>query len=185
MEKVFEVPAQEVKTKKPRKPRKPMSPEQKKAFVERMRASRKKKMEEKIRKEMELKQDTSNKVVKEVVDSKDNIPAKVVNNSQVKNETRQPSYDMEHFNSLTNNIKLLNETLTNLSRQSQRVSQRPQQTPKPQENKQTPIKVIDDEPSKKVEPQHKLVEEKKPEVPQPKPDKKRVYNCRRKCYVYM
>jgi hypothetical protein len=196
MENVFEMPQEASASvpvvKKARKPRKPMSAEAKKAFVERMRESRKKKMEEKMKLKIagELvgsplakSQDTTNKVVKDVVNSPENPTTKVPQNSPVKAEVRQPTMDYSHFYNLTNNIKLLNDTLSQLGKHS---------APAPVPVPAKPVKVIDDAPEPVPKPNNVPRTVPKPNnvprtvpSPTPKPEKRKVWNCARKCYVYM
>ena len=205
MDSVFEIPKEEVvnvPVKKERKKRKPMSEEAKKAFVERMRASRKKKMEDKIRKEMETssgsplkKTETAKEIVQNVVNSPESPATKVPHNSPVKSEPRQPQpiMDYSHFHNLTDNIRILNDTLSQIGKHS---------APAPVPVPAKPVKVIDDtyvasptnvsapEPVPKPNTVPRTVP--KPNnvpstvpVPTPKPEKRKVWNCSRKCYVYM
>jgi len=198
MENVFEMPQEASPApvvKKARKPRKPMTPEAKKAFVERMRASRKKKMEEKMKLKIagELvgsplkKTETAKEVIKNVVNTPESPTTKVPQNSPVKTEVRQPTMDYSHFYNLTNNIKLLNDTISQLGKR-----QEPAPAPAPVPAK--PVKVIDDtyvaKPNTVPKPvpvatpqQPKVVEPVK--VSAPKPEKRKIWNCARKCYVYM
>ena len=204
MENVFEMPQEASASvpvvKKARKPRKPMTPEAKKAFVERMRESRKKKMEEKIRKEMETssgsplkKTETAKEVVKNVVNTPEAKTTKVPQNSQVKSEPRQPqpTMDYSHFYTLTDNIRILNDTISQLGKR-----QEPAPAPVPPPAQAKPVKVIDEAVAYVAKPntvpkpvpvatpqQPKVVEPVK--VSAPKPEKRKVYNCARKCYQYI
>lgn len=200
MENVFEMPQEAAASvpvvKKARKPRKPMTPEAKKVFVERMRASRKKKLEEKMKLKIagELvgsplakSQDTTNKVIENVVNTPETPATKVPQNSPVKSEPRQPTFDYSHFNSLTNNIKLLNDTLSQLGKHS---APAPVSAPVPVPAK--PVKVIDDAPEPVPKPNNVPRTVPKPNnvprtvpSPTPKPEKRKIWNCARKCYVYM
>ena len=188
MENVFEMPKEEVvnePVKKERKKRKPMSEEAKKQFVERMRASRKKKMEDKIRKEMETasgsplkKTETSQEVIKNVINTPEAPRSEVPQNSPVKTEIRQPTFDYSHFNNLTNNIQLLNDTLTSLSKRDIERNKKamevaipkaievaiPKAMEAPVKAMESPIKVIDDSP--------------------PVRQKEKIWNCGKRCFVY-
>ena len=197
MENVFEMPQEASASvpvvKKARKPRKPMSPEAKKAFVERMRESRKKKLEEKMKLKIagELvgsplkKTETPKEIVQNVVKSPETPATKVPQNSPVKSEPRQPTFDYSHFNSLTNNIKLLNDTLSQLGKQAA-----PAPVPVPAPVPAKPVKVIDDtyvaKPNTvpRTVPKPNNVPRTVPS-PTPKPEKRKIWNCARKCYVYM
>ena len=199
MDSVFEIPKEEVvnvPVKKERKKRKPMSEEAKKAFVERMRASRKKKMEDKIRKEMETssgsplkKTETAKEIVQNVVNSPESPATKVPHNSPVKSEPRQPQpiMDYSHFHNLTDNIRILNDTLSQLGKHS---APAPTPAPSPVPVPAKPVKVIDDtyvaKPTNvpKTVPKPNNVPSTVP-IPTPKPEKRKVWNCSRKCYVYM
>ena len=194
MENVFEMPQEAAASvpvvKKARKPRKPMTPEAKKVFVERMRASRKKKLEEKMKLKIagELvgsplakSQDTTNKVIENVVNTPEAPRSEVPQNSPIKSEPRQPTFDYSHFNSLTNNIKLLNDTLSQLGKHSAPAPvpvPAPVSAPAPAK----PVKVIDDAPEPVPKPNN--VPRTVPS-PTPKPEKRKIWNCARKCYVYM
>ena len=201
MENVFEMPQEASASvpvvKKARKPRKPMTPEAKKAFVERMRESRKKKMEEKMKLKIagELvgsplkKTETSKEIVQNVVKSPETPTTKVPQNSPVKTEVRQPIFDYSHFNSLTDNIRILNDTLSQLGKR-QEPAPAPAPAPAQAHVPVKPVKVIDDtyvaKPTNvpKTVPKPNNVPSTVP-IPTPKPEKRKVWNCSRKCYVYM
>ena len=184
METVFEVPQPEVPKKKPRKKR-VLTPAQKKAFVDRMRKSRE---ERKAKKNETLAQKVVVDTPKEIVDKTQEVvdkPQKVIKKSIEQPSQSNINFDYSTFNNLTDNIKLLNETLYNLSRPAPQ----PKQEPPPQ-----PKQIVENKPVDIV-PQHTKDKEINqatasvtcpvPIVVPPKPEKKKVWNCRRKCFVYI
>jgi hypothetical protein len=90
--------------------------------------------------------------------------------------------DYSHFHNLTNNIKLLNDTLSQLGKHT---------APAPVPVPAKPVKVIDDtyapEPVPKPVPVATPQQPKKELIvpPTPKPERRKVWNCARKCYIYM
>ena len=187
MENVFEMPP-DAPAKKARKPRKPMTPEAKKIFVDRMRASRKKKMEDKIRKEMGgsplVKTETANEVVNNIIKSPEAPTTKVPQNSPVKSEPRHPAFDYSHFNNLTNNIQLLNDTLTSLSKRDIERNKKAMEAPIKAievaipKAMEAPVKVME-APVKAMEVPIKVIDD-SPPVRQ----KEKIWNCGKRCFVY-
>ena len=178
MQNVFEVPQTEVPQKKPRKKR-VLTPSQKKAFVDRMRKSRE---ERKSKKALETpKQPTteSNNIQTEISQAVEAPPKKVIKKSIEQPSQSNIKFDYSQFDNLTNNIKMLNETLYNLSRPAPPA---PPSTPEPIQK----VKIIDEEVPKNIQKPIPKQEVKIPIAPQPTiPEKKKVWNCRRKCFVYM
>jgi len=133
------------------------------------------------------KTETAKEVIKNVVNTPESPTTKVPQNSPVKTEVRQPTMDYSHFYNLTNNIKLLNETLSQLGKHS---APAPTPAPAPVPVPAKPVKVIDDtyvaKPTNvpKTVPKPNNVPSTVP-IPTPKPEKRKVWNCSRKCYVYM
>ena len=156
-----------------------MTPEAKKIFVDRMWASRKKKLEDKIRIEI-LEEAPTHAVTK--VKSVENKVAKAVVAPQPTIVTQTPTIrepvDYSHYNILSENINRLNDTLSALSRPP----------PPPPKAIAKVAEVASPQPKAIVEvasppPQPKAAEP--ISIPVAKPEKEEVWNCRRKCYVYM
>jgi len=179
MENVFEVPQTEAPQKKPRKKR-VMSEEQKKAFVARMRKSREEKKAKKASPPPKQPITESNNIQTEISQEVEAPPKKVIKDRPVQSEIRQPTIDYSHFNNLTSNIQLLNDTLLKLANPPPQPKQEPPSQPK---------QIVENKPVE-IEPEHidkaKEIKEVYDEpIKATKPEKKKVWNCRRKCFVYM
>ena len=153
MDNIFIAPAPAKKIRKKRE----FTPEQKRAFIERMKVSRLKKKEEKLK----LSNTTPTSSIKNtnsVVNSINTTPDQPLNNVPNNTPTQQKEFDYSHFSNLSNNLNMLNATLNNLSKQRQH------NEPKPQ-----PIVVEKPQP---------IVEEIAPPLP------KKVWHCGKRCFIY-
>jgi len=165
-----------------------MSEEQKKAFVARMRKSREEKKAKKTLETPKQPITESNNIQSNVSQAVEAPPKKIIKDSPVQSEIRQPTIDYSHFNNLTSNIQLLNDTLMKLANPPR--PQEPKQEPPPK-----PKQIVENNPPQHTKEKENLVENKNqasasvscpvPVPIPPKPEKRKVWNCRRKCYVYM
>lgn len=161
-EEVFEIVA-ETPIKKRRK-RKPMTVEEKKAFGEKMKLAKQKKAEA-LANQIVAKRESTNKPKEPITPV-----TKVVN--------QQQHFDSNHFEQLSNHIRELNSNIINLTNVRSQV-------PK------SVVKEIKEEPPKKEEVREEKIKEIVKEVERAIPSnedpygRRKVYNVRRKCYVYI
>ncbi len=181
-----EAPTEVVAPKKRRK-RKPMTEEQKKAFGQKMREAREKKakaMADKIvaeqsgnRKDLERpaevpvpeakakqprarRKDTSNKIVPQ------------------NNLNSPPQMDYSYFTNLNSSIQTLNQTLTRLS-QAREAPAPKKEAHAPAPKKEAPVS------SNQKPQQNKPKNDTSSPAPSSIPEKKKVWNIKRRCYVYI
>lgn len=186
MNSIFETPveaAAAVPEKKPRKKR-VLTAEQKQAFVARMKKSREERKAAKLSTVPKEPVAKTNSVAQPIIKEISEPVAKVATKPQT---VATPSFDYTHFNTLTDNIRQLNESIMTMN--TKHVS--------------APIKTIPvvpvaappkpiEAPVKKIEPVAATV------VPKPvapaavsapaapcRPAKKKVWNCGRRMYVYV
>jgi len=184
---VAETPPTEAPQKKRRK-RKPMTEEQKKAFGQKMREARERKakqMADKIvaeqsgnPKSVETPAETPVPVAKQHRAKRKDTSNKIVPQNNV---ASHPQMDYSYFTNLNSSIQTLTQTLTRLS-QAQTSAAKPQQVPK----KEASAPKIEPTQSSNQKPQEdKPKQNTSSAAPSSIPEKKKVWNIKRRCYVYI
>ena len=187
---VAETPPTEAPQKKRRK-RKPMTEEQKKAFGQKMREARERKakqMADKIvaeqsvnQKSVETPAETPVPVAKQHRAKRKDTSNKIVPQNNV---ASHPQMDYSYFSNLNSSIVALNQTLTRLS-QAQTSADKPQQVPKkeasaPPKRQESPTQSSNQKPQ-----EDKPKKNTSSAAPSSIPEKKKVWNIKRRCYVYI
>jgi len=184
---VAETPPTEAPQKKRRK-RKPMTEEQKKAFGQKMREARERKakqMADKIvaeqsvnPKSVETPAETPVPVAKQHRAKRKDTSNKIVPQNNV---ASHPQMDYSYFTNLNSSIQTLTQTLTRLS-QAQTSAAKPQQVPK----KEASAPKIEPTQSSNQKPQEDKPKQNTTSAsPSSIPEKKKVWNIKRRCYVYI
>ena len=192
---LFEKPQVEMSIEeKPKKKKKNFTPEQKQAFVERMKKAREAKLLKKAQ-ELNAKQSQSNPppsnvATTDVVEEKPKKTRKPrVKKDQPIVQPPQPhiNYDYTHINNLNTSINMLNQNLMNLATRSQPKPQ-PKSEPKPEPQVVEKEKEIKIEPLKENPQVQKI---KMAEIPQhlgsnENPiQKRKIWNATRRAFVYI
>jgi hypothetical protein len=193
MSDLFEKPQVEMSIEeKPKKKKKNFTPEQKQAFVERMKKAREAKLLKKAQ-ELNDKQSQSNPpsnvATTDVIEEKPKKTRKPrVKKDQPIVQPPQPhiNYDYTHINNLNSSINMLNQNLMNLATRSQPKPTKPQPKPEPQ--------VVEKEKEIKIEPLKEPPQVQKikmAEIPQhvtknENPiQKRKIWNATRRAFVYI
>lgn len=197
MSDLFEKPQVEMSIEeKPKKKKKNFTPEQKQAFVERMKKAREAKLLKKAQ-ELNAKQSQSNPpsnvATTDVIEEKPKKTRKPrVKKDQPIVQPPQPhiNYDYTHINNLNSSINMLNQNLMNLATRSQPKppTSQPKSEPKPEPQVVEKEKEIKIEPLKEPPQVQKI---KMAEIPQhvatnENPiQKRKIWNATRRAFVYI
>lgn len=186
---LFEKPQVEmIVEEKPKKKKKNFTPEQKAAFVERMRKAREAKLLKKA-KELNEKQSQSNPPpsdvsTTEVVKDKPKKTRKPRQKKEtVVNVPQSHQYDYSYINNLNQSINNLNNNLLNLARSQSQQSQpkpKPQVVEKEKEIKKEPLKEEPKQPPKMAE-----IHQKSTQQSSPINQKRKIWNATRRAFVYI
>lgn len=178
-----EAPTEVVAPKKRRK-RKPMTDEQKKAFAQKMREARERKVKQ-----------MANKIVEEQSGSQKSVetpaekPVPVAKQPRAKrkdtsnkivpqnNVASHPQMDYSYFTNLNSSIQTLNQTLTRLSQ----AREAPAPKKAPEAKKEVPAPVSSNQKPQENKPKQNTSSP----APSSIPEKKKVWNIKRRCYVYI
>jgi hypothetical protein len=198
MSELFEKPQVEMQIdEKPKKKKKNFTPEQKQAFVERMKKAREAKLLKKAQ-ELNAKQSQSNPppsnvATTDVIEEKPKKTRKPrVKKDQPIVQPPQPhiNYDYTHINNLNSSINMLNQNLMNLATRSQPKPSTAQPTSEPKSEPQ----VVEKEKEIKIEPLKEPPQVQKikmAEIPQhvttnENPiQKRKIWNATRRAFVYI
>lgn len=187
-----EAPTEVVAPKKRRK-RKPMTEEQKKAFAQKMREARERKVKVMANKIVE--EQSGNRLDLEipaevpVPEAKAKQPRgkrKDTSNKIVpqNNVASHPQMDYSYFSNLNSSIQTLNQTLTRLSQA--REAPAPKKAPEAKKEAPAPKKEVPVPVSSHQKPQeNKPKQNTSSPAPSSIPEKKKVWNIKRRCYVYI
>jgi hypothetical protein len=197
---IFETPvaqaeeATDVAAPKKRRKRKPMTDEQKKAFGQKMREARERKakqMADKIVAEQSGNQKPGERPaetpVPEAKAKQPRAKRKDTSNKIVpqNNVASLPQMDYSYFTNLNSSIVALNQTLTRLGQAREAPAPPKRQAPEPKKEATPAAKATPPQSSNQKPQENKPKQNTSSPAPSSLPEKKKVWNIKRRCYVYI